>query len=219
MTALPPDYDDDPDRWHGIDRGWQAYGDVHEPVAARIVNEELSPVIDVGGGDGRLGRCLPGRRPAVVVEASPNQLVRAAHPKVRGDALELPIASEKIGAVCMLWMLYHLETPLQAIREAKRVLRPGGLFVASTAARNSCPELTDGYPPSTFDAEEAEGLVADVFDDVETEHWDAPMTHLPDQDAVIRFCRTHLLPPESADRVQPPVWITMRGCLVWARKP
>jgi hypothetical protein len=34
MTALPPDYDDDPARWHSLDRWWQAYGDVNrnEPV-------------------------------------------------------------------------------------------------------------------------------------------------------------------------------------------
>jgi ubiquinone/menaquinone biosynthesis C-methylase UbiE len=138
---------------------------------------------------------------------------------MQGDALELPIGPETVGAVCMLWMLYHLETPRQAIREAERVLRPGGVFVACTAARDSCPELTDGYPPSTFDAEEAGDLVAKVFDQVETERWDGPMTHLTDQDAVKLFCRTHLLAPESADRVRAPVWITMRGCLVWARKP
>ena len=219
MTALPPDYDADPERWLSLDRSWQAYGDMHEPVAARIVHEELSPVVDVGGGDGRLGTLLPIAWPSVVVDASPTQLVPAAHPKIQGDALELPIGTETVGAVCMLWMLYHLEIPVQAIREAKRVLRPGGLFVACTAARDSCPELTDGYPPSTFDAEEAGDLVGEVFDQVEIERWDAPMTHLLDQDAVKGFCRTHLLPPEAADRVQAPVWITMRGCLVWARNP
>lgn len=219
MTALPPDYDDDPDRWLSLDRSSQAYGDVHAPVAARIVSEELSPVIDIGGGDGRLGKCLPGGWPSTVVETSAIQLGRATHPKVQADALGLPIGSETGGAVCMLWMLYHLEEPVQAIREAHRVLRSGGLFVACTAARDSCPELTDGYPPSTFDAEEAGDRVSEVFDEVEIERWDAPMTHLVDQDAVRRFCRTHLLAPESADRVQAPVWITMRGCLVWARKP
>jgi SAM-dependent methyltransferase len=219
VTALPPDYDDDPERWLSLDRSWQAYGDVHQPVAARIVLEQLSPVVDVGGGDGRLGTFLPDAWPSVVVDASPTQLVSAAHPKVQGDAFELPIVSETFGAVCMLWMLYHLEMPVQAIREAKRVLRPGGLFVACTAARDSCPELTDGYPPSTFDAEEAGALVGEVFDQVEIERWDAPMTHLLDQDAVKGFCRTHLLPLEAADRVQAPVWITMRGCLVWARNP
>ncbi|MGH9096192.1 MAG: class I SAM-dependent methyltransferase, partial [Acidimicrobiales bacterium] len=155
MTALPPDYDDDPDRWLSLDRSSQAYGDVHSPVAARIVSEGLSPVIDIGGGDGRLGDCLPSGWPSMVVDASASQLGRAAHPKAQGDALDLPIGSETGGAVCMLWMLYHLEAPVQAIREAERVLRPGGLFVACTAARNSCPELTDGNPPSTFDAEEA----------------------------------------------------------------
>jgi SAM-dependent methyltransferase len=92
----------------------------------------------------------------VVADASLHQLELAEHPKVRGDAVRLPIASDTAGAVCLLWMLYHLETPLLAIREAKRVLRPGGLLVASTSARDSCLELTDGYPPSTFDAEEAE---------------------------------------------------------------
>jgi hypothetical protein len=60
--------------------------------------------------------------------------------------------------------------------------------------------------------------VASVFDEVDTERWDAPMTHLPDQDAVKRFCRTHLLPPQAADWVQAPLWVTMRGCRVWARK-
>jgi hypothetical protein len=63
------------------------------------------------------------------------------------------------------------------------------------------------------------GFIREGFDLVETERWDAPMTHLLDHDAVKRFCRTHLLPSEAADRVQAPVWITMRGCLVWARKP
>lgn len=219
MTALPPDYDDDPQRWQSLDRSWQAFGDVHEPVAARIAAERLAPVIDVGGGDGQLGRCLPAGWPLVVVDTSPAQLARGAHLKAQGDAGQLPIGAETAGAVCMLWMLYHLDTPVEAIREAKRALRPGGLFVASTSARDSCPELTDGYPPSTFDAEEAEDLVAAVFERVETERWDAPMTHLVDEEAVKRFCRAHQLPPEAADRVSAPVWLTMRGCLVWARKP
>src|ERR1035437_656435 len=157
-------------------------------AASRFWTLQLVAGIDVGGGDGRLRRCLPDGWPAAVVAASPTQLARAPHPKVRGDALQLPLRADSTGAVCMLWMLYPLETPLQAIREAKRVLRPGGLFVASNAARNTCPELTDDSPPSTFGAEEAEGLVAEIFDHVETERWDAPMTHVLDQDAVKCFC-------------------------------
>jgi SAM-dependent methyltransferase len=184
-------------------------------VAERLARERISPVIDVGGGRGRLAELLPG---TVVVDFSPTQLADAPPPKLRGDALALPFASGAAGAVAMLWMLYHLDDPVVAIAEARRVLRPGGLFAACTASRRNDPELTDGYPPSPFDAEEAPAIVASVFVDVDVDSWDGPYTVLPDRDAVLRYCRSHFLPSEAADGVTPPVTLTKRGCLVWARR-
>ena len=218
VAALPPDYDTDPARVRSGDRAWQVLGEVHEPVAARIQAEALVPVLDVGGGHGRLEELLPAGWPAFVLDPSPTQLAEALLLKARADARRLPISEASVGAVAMLWMLYHLEDPAAAISEARRVLRPGGLFAASTSARNNDPELTDGYPPTTFDAEEAAEIVASVFGDVTVERWDGPMTRLPDHDAVLRYCRSHLLPAEAAERVTPPVWLTKRGCLVYARK-
>ena len=116
----------------------------------------------------------------------------------------------------MLWMLYHLDDPQLAIGDAHRILRPGGLFVACTTSRRNDPELTDGCDPTPFDAEEAPEIVTSVFLDVEVESWDAPMTHLPDRDAVVRYCRSQLLPREAADRVTPLVWLTKRDWLVYA---
>lgn len=216
MARLPGDYDSDPSRSRVSDPAWQVFGDVHEPVASRIQGEGLRPVLDIGGGRGALGRWLGTDWEQVVVDASPTQLAEARHPKVRADAVRLPFAEASAGCVAMLWMLYHLDHPQLAIGEAHRVLRPGGLFVACTTSRRNDPELTDGYDPTTFDAEEAPGIVASVFPDVEVESWDEPMTHLPDRDAVVRYCRSHLLPPEAVDRVTPPVWLTKRGCLVYA---
>jgi hypothetical protein len=97
------------------------------------------------------------------------------------------------------------------------VLRPGGLFVACTSSRRNDPELTDGYPATGFDAEEAGSIVSTVFGEVRVESWDARMTYLPDRDAVVRYCRSHLLPRSAADAVTPPLWLTKRGCLVFAR--
>jgi hypothetical protein len=107
-----------------------------------------------------------------------------------------------------------------AIAEAWRVLRPGGLFLACTRARTSDPELTDGYPPTTFDAEEAPDVVAAVFgkDAVEVISWDGPLLRLPDRDAIQRYLRTHYLSPAVVDRVSPPLMLTKRGCLVIASK-
>lgn len=218
MSALPPDYDADPSRWRSSDPAWQVFGDVHEPVAERLAAEGSSPVLDVGGGQGRLARYLPARCSPIVVDISPTQLADAHGPLVLADALRTPFRPGSAGAVAMLWMLYHLQDPVGAITETRRVLRRGGLFVASTSSRNNDPELTDGYPRTTFDAEEAEEIVGRVFAEVTVEHWDAPMTYLVDMAAVVRYCRSHHLPPEAADRVTPPVWLTKRGCLIYARK-
>jgi len=218
VPAIPNDYDADPSRWASHDPGVQIYGDVHQPVAARIIREDLTPVLDVGGGHGALAGILPSAGLAVVVDVSPVQLVRAPEPKIRADGAALPIRDGSAGAVAMLWMLYHLDEPVQAIREAQRALRRGGLFVASTTSRANDPELIDRYPPSAFDAEEAPEVVASVFGDVSVERWDAPMTFLADHAAVTRYCRSHFLPPDAAQRVTPPVWLTKRGCVVYAYK-
>lgn len=214
--ALPNDYDSDPGRFGATDRDGQLRGDAHEVVAQRLARERIAPVIDVGGGRGRLAELLPG---GVVVDSSPAQLAEAADSKLRANALSLPFADGVAGAVAMLWMLYHLDDPVAAVGEARRVLRSGGLFAACTSSRSNDPELTDGYAPSPFDAEEAPAIVASVFDDVEVQTWDGPLTLLPDRDAVARYCRSHSLPPEAAGRVTPPVTLTKRGCLVWARAP
>jgi SAM-dependent methyltransferase len=218
MPALPFDYDSDPDRWRSCDRGNQVFGDVHAPVARLIAGEDLAPVLDIGGGQGYLASLLPTGWPSIVVDLSPTQLADAPHPKVRAEASVLPVRDRSAGAVTALWMLYHLDDPASAIAEAARVLRPGGLFVASTSRRANDPELTDGYPPTSFDAEEASDIVATVFGDVQVERWDAPMTYLPDRDAVIRYCRSHSLHRDAADRVTPPVWLTKRECAVYAYK-
>jgi len=218
MPALPNDYDTDPSRWASHDPSVQTHGDVHKPVAERIIREGLAPVLDVGGGQGTLVRLLPVACRAVAVDLSPTQLTPAPGPKVRAHAAALPISQEAAGAVAMLWMLYHLDEPIQAIREAKRVLRSDGLVVASTTSRTNDPELTDGYPPTSFDAEVAVDIVASVFEEVSAERWDAPTTLLADDAAVRRYCHSHLLPSEAAHRVTPPIWLTKRGCLVYAYK-
>jgi SAM-dependent methyltransferase len=212
------EYDSVPERWRSIDRSTQLGADVHGLVARRIVDEALTPVVDVGGGEGELVRHLPVGWHTTVLDLSPTMLASAAHPKVRARAEQLPIADGSAGAVAMLWMLYHLDHPERAIREARRALRPGGLFAASTSARTNDPELTDGYPPTTFDAEEAEQIVRRLFDDVAIHHWDGKLTFLPDVEAVERYCLGHLLPPSAARRVTPPVFLTKRGCLMLARR-
>lgn len=220
MTALPPDYDADPGRSRSFRLGWQE--DVHGPVAERAVAERVDVVVDVGCGIGRFADALGGRVPWVGVDRSPRQLADALHrPVLRADATELPFGDACVGAVVALWMLYHLDEPRHALAEARRVVRPGGLVAVCASARSNDPELVPGgYPPTSFDAEEAAETVADVFgpDAVEVVRWDEPLVRLADRDEVAAYARSHLLPARVADAVEPPLSLTKRGCLVWARR-
>lgn len=235
MTAVPVDYDRDPERFRTGRRVVQAYGtgDVHQPVAARLAAAVgLTPVLDVGCGDGALAEALadlppPGAGVAgwVGLDASATMLSAAPRPSIRGDAATLPVADASVGAVCALWMLYHLEDPATVVHEAHRVLRVGGVFVACTSARDDSPELTahlGSQPATSFDAEEAEAIVAEVFDDIEVDRWDGPHVRLPDRAAVGEYligrCIDPELAAEVADAATVPLVVTKRGVVVWARK-
>jgi len=122
----------------------------------------------------------------------------------------------------MLWMLYHLDDPRQALSEAMRVLRHGGLLAACASSRTNDPELVPGgYPRTTFDAEEAPDVVSEVFgiSNVEVERWDMPVVLLNDRVEVAAYARSHLLPGHLAEEVDPPLTLSKRGCLVWAKRP
>ena len=216
--ALPSDYDTNPNRWANRPPEAVALGDVHPGIAARIVAEGLSPVIDVGSGHGRLGDELKDRARYLGIERSITQIARSTHPVLMADADHLPIRDESAGAVAALWMLYHLDDPIVAIREAHRVLKPGGVFVASTNWRDDSPEVQPMQDATTFDAEEAPAIVGHVFADIEVETWDAPMLTLPDSDSVRLYLTSRMADPALADNVKTPVTVTKRGSIVWGRK-
>ena len=221
MSALTPDYDSDPDRAGSFQTGWQE--DVHGPVSERLISEKADRILDVGSGIGRFASALGGRMTWLGVDASPRQLAACPHrPVIRADAAHLPIADRSFDSVVLLWMLYHLDDPQLALAEAMRVVRPGGLIAACASNRNNDPELVpQGYPSTTFDGEEAEEIVAGVFGapHTEVERWDAPLVRLGDRDEIAAYARSHLIPPDAVETVEPPVTLTKRGCLVWARRP
>jgi SAM-dependent methyltransferase len=213
VAAVPPDYDSDPERWHS----WESPQDVHEMVAPKL----SGPVLDIGCGEGRLARVLSDRAAWVGIDSSPTQLAENLfRPVVRGDMRALPFSDASFAEVTHLWCLYHLEDPSIAIAEGKRVLRSGGRYFASTAARDNDPEiLPEGYPPSSFDAEEALSIVASTFENVEAERWDGRFFPLSTREEVRAYCRHSHISLEVAERVEVPLWLTKRGVLIRATKP
>jgi SAM-dependent methyltransferase len=229
MGALPPDYDSDPGRF--LSNADWPHDEVHPYVAARFAAAGARRVLDVGGGHGNLARLLPElSMRCVLIDLSPAMLALAPRPAVRADGARLPFADGCVDGVAALYTLYHYDDPLQPIREARRVLRPGGLFAACSANRDSTPELAGVLPGrgdrTTFDGEDAPGIVAAVFDGpgdhVEVEPWDAPMHTLSTPGHAAAFLRSQGMSETAARAVAAgldlPLTLTMRGCLVYATK-
>jgi SAM-dependent methyltransferase len=177
-------------------------------------------VLDAGCGDGRLASLLRDPVRWIGVDSSITQVTANPYrPVVLADMRHLPFSDNSVTEVTHLWCLYHLDDPVVAIVEAKRVLMPGGRYFACTAARDSDSEiLPEGYPPSTFDAEEAEEIVRSVFDATESDRWDGYFFPLKTREEVRAYCRHAYIPTERAEDVPIPLWLTKRGVLVSATK-
>ena len=182
-------------------------------------------------GSRRRARLLPGlSMRCLLIDRSPAMLSLAPRPAVRADGARLPVADASADAVAALYTLYHYDDPLVPIREARRVLRPGGLFAACAANRDSNPELAQVVPgwgaASPFDGEDAEAIVASVFaapgDTVGSERWDGHLVTLssvPDAAACLRvYGLSEAAAAGTAATLDLPLALTKRGCVVYATK-
>jgi SAM-dependent methyltransferase len=116
-------------------------------MARRWRLQEAGSLADIGCGVGHWSRLLyphlrpPARLAAVDREprwiAEAERRFRGAFPQVpadlltfvQGDATRIPLPSDAFDVVTCQTLLMHLPQPLDALREMRRIVRPGGLLV------------------------------------------------------------------------------------------
>ena len=152
-----------------VQNEWERLGIRHRTelaVTLRALGEFLPPaparVIDIGGGPGRYTFALTesGYRVSLV-DLSPGNLAFARekavelnlHPEkiLLANALDLSVfPAESFDAALLMGPLYHLwayEERLQALREARRLLKPGGVVFAAFISRFApfCDAASKGF--------------------------------------------------------------------------
>ncbi|MDQ3577903.1 MAG: class I SAM-dependent methyltransferase, partial [Actinomycetota bacterium] len=87
----------------------------------------------------------------VGMDISAGILADVPGPVLVGDATALPFANHSAVAVLAMHMLYHVADIPSALTEVARVLRPGGVFIASTNASDDKAELDDLWSAAAAD--------------------------------------------------------------------
>lgn len=140
---------------------------VKNPWVERSIDEALGAaalgslkVLDIGCGAGFLSNALSDRRATWEVhglDASAASLeVARRHDSsgrvqyVEGDAYGLPYPDASFDVACAMDFLEHVEDPSRVIREAARILRPGGLFFFHTFNRTPLARLVVIHATALF---------------------------------------------------------------------
>ena len=137
----------------------QAYDD-HGPLAARLsiydfqqdrvdlpgcavagLREVDGTVLDAGCGLGTYVERLRSDRPDLRV--LPLDLSAGMRPEVVGDVAALPLADDSVDGALAMHMLYHVPDVPTALRELRRVLRPGGVLMVSTNGTDDKREVAE----------------------------------------------------------------------------
>ena len=146
FDALAPDWDRRKAELLGT-------ADLAREVLARL--PACAVAADLGCGTGGLLPGMAAKAAAVIgVDSSPRMLelarraCAASGPGVQlrlGELEHLPLREAEADAAVLNLVLHHLRLPVEGLREAHRVLRPGGTLVLADLDRHQDPELAGRF--------------------------------------------------------------------------
>ena len=158
--SLRDEWESQAERW-AAGRGTPAHDhhfwEVNLPAFLELVPPPGRLTVDLGCGEGRLGRLLGERGHQVVgIDGSPTLARLAAthedaHPVALADMAALPVQSAVADLAIAFMSLHDVDDMTGSIREAARVLGPGGrLCLAVVHPLNSAGAFVDESEESPF---------------------------------------------------------------------
>ncbi|MCD4536083.1 class I SAM-dependent methyltransferase [Nocardioides sp. cx-169] len=178
---------------------WHPDADGRDPSALAldaVVGAAPTRMLEVGCGTGAFAARVREVLPAtdlVAIDSSERfvELTRARGVTAHvADAQALPFEDSSFHLVAALWMLYHVPDLHRGLAEVRRVLRPGGTFLAVTNGDQHVAELRRavGRPPMVthFSSENGEAALGRHFSDVRREDL-RPRAVFPDHAAALAY--------------------------------
>jgi SAM-dependent methyltransferase len=170
-------------------------------------------VADVGCGNGRYLADLARRGhagPVLGVDMSPGMLLaaRSGAPRARlmvADAMALPVRDAAADVTLATHMLYHVPEPDRAVRELRRITRPGGRVIVGLNGTDHLRELRDlitqalaslGRPPvrprEQISLDTGEQLLRSQFASVTRYDFESQL-RVPDAEPIAAYVRSRVL--------------------------
>lgn len=158
-------------------------------------------VLEIGGGSGAMAAALLARYPSVrltvtdvdpaMVEMARRRIASAGEraQAVEADATDLPFDDASFDVVCSWLMLHHTVQWEQAVTEATRVLRPGGVFLGYDLADTPAARLVHRLDGSDHRLLQADALRRELRD----RHLDPVKVEAPLGGTLLRFRARRIL--------------------------
>jgi len=157
-------------------RSWKALAE----ALLKILNYQV--VADLGAGEGTLSQLLAQRAEKVIaIDSSPKMVEFGADLAKRhglenleyrmGEIEDVPIDDGTVDLAILSQALHHADTPPVAVREAMRILRPGGRLVVLDLLQHNFEEARELYADRWLGFSEADlaGMLEQAgFVDVQT---------------------------------------------------
>ena len=148
QTPTPPviDYEGSDYQTSFWEEGGREYEDRCEQIALRrLLPDQGKLLLEIGAGAGRNTPRYKGFKQVVLLDYSLTQLQQAqaylgrdqSYTYVAGDVYRLPFVDGLFDGGTMIRTLHHMEDPLAALQQSKRVLQDGSPFILEYANKQN----------------------------------------------------------------------------------
>lgn len=139
--------------WEDIRRGYYDESVKNKLIEMKLLKSNMT-IADLGAGSGYISRAVAGYVKKVIAVDLSAEMLKELRKRaegegitnietLEGDGCDLPLADASIDVVCSNMYLHHIEEPELAIKEMKRVLKPGGTVFLADFREHSNKELKE----------------------------------------------------------------------------